>query len=221
MSERILKNPDGVDCPSVTTILDIINKPFLLQWANKLGKEGKDVDEEKSRAARGGTVGHEMIQHTLGGPPVNERAWSAGEIEEGRTVLSKFEHWRSHGGKVKSMRTILMEERIFSGLGYCGAMDWYGEIDGYLTLLDFKTGKSISPEYIYQLAAYKKMLMEKGHRVQKVRLLRFGRKLEWGWTDEAISPKQLVAGWKVFTHAFKLWKIKRAYEEQYEKRWRG
>lgn len=215
---RILESPEGAMCPSVTTILDVINKPYLLKWANNLGKNGKDVDEEKDRAARGGTVGHEMIQHTLGGEPVNEREWSAGEIAEGRTVLQKFEHWRERGDK--KMETILMEERMFSVKGYCGAMDWYGTLDGELALLDFKTGKGISPEYVYQLAAYKKLLMEKGYKVKRVRLLRFGRKLEWGVEDMIIPTKMLDHGWKVFQSAFKLWKEKTAYEAAYEKRWR-
>ena len=219
MGERILTSPEGVECPSVTTILDIINKPFLLQWANKLGKEGKDVDREKERAARGGTVGHELIHHTRGGEPVNKRDWSAEEYAEGEVVLGKYASWLNHGGKQKKMRTILMEERMFSQRGYCGAMDWYGELDGKLTLLDFKTGKYVSPEYVYQLAAYKKMLTEAGHRVQAVRLLRFGRKLEWGWSDDLFTPKQLAAGWRVFNNAFSLWRSKNAYTSQYEKRW--
>ena len=218
MGMRILQAPDGSMCPSVTTILDVINKPFLIQWANRLGKEGKDVDNEKEKAARGGTAGHEMIQHTMGGEPICEREFSAAEIAEGKVVLQKF--LTCKGSVCWTMDTILMEERLFSKYGFCGAMDWYGKINGELTLLDFKTGRGISPEYVYQLAAYKKLLNEYGHKVRRVRILRLGRKMEWSLQDFVIPKQQLAHGWKVFLSAFKLWKEKISYEEEYEKRWR-
>lgn len=48
-----------------------------------------------------------------------------------------------------------------------GQPDWYGEFDGYLTILDWKTGNSVQPKVGIQLAGYQKKLQAKGYKVQR------------------------------------------------------
>lgn len=57
-----------------------------------------------------------------------------------------------------------IEQTVFSKThGYAGTMDLLAEVDGQLTLVDFKTGKSIYPEAFLQNVAYQAALMEMGH----------------------------------------------------------
>ena len=61
MPANIYKNSKGELLPGVTTIIGQLDKPALVQWAWKLGKEGKDWREERDSAGDIGTLVHEAV----------------------------------------------------------------------------------------------------------------------------------------------------------------
>ena len=81
-------------------------------------------------------------------------------IDLAENCYLSFLSWKQ--GKV--IEPILMEEPLVSeAWRYGGKFDFYGRIDGRLTVLDLKTGKGIWPEHFYQLAAYGQLIWENGY----------------------------------------------------------
>jgi len=48
--------------PSISKLLQLLDKPALLQWANKKGLEGIDISRERQRVMSAGTSIHNQIQ---------------------------------------------------------------------------------------------------------------------------------------------------------------
>ena len=61
-SSKGLKLKDGTRVPGATTICGLLDKPFLVKWANNLGKQGIDVTEYTTSAALLGTLIHSIIE---------------------------------------------------------------------------------------------------------------------------------------------------------------
>ena len=51
--------------PSVTNLIDMLDKPALMRWANKIGLEGIKLDEYKSKSKDNGSQTHEAIENYL------------------------------------------------------------------------------------------------------------------------------------------------------------
>ena len=161
---------NGKPVRGVTSILGVINKPFLLPWAvnqtigyimahtdefkagteadvNKILYGAKDEHERvRDEAAMLGSAIHAWVEQHLKGQkpemPENERAI---------TAVMAFTEWLE-GSKFK----ITDSERILYSRKhhYIGTCDMMGEKDGKLWLLDLKTGNQIYPEAFLQTAAY-------------------------------------------------------------------
>lgn len=79
--------------------------------------------------------------------PQSERAW---------------EHWKEWRKKV-NLKPISIEMRVFSTVfDFGGALDLLAEVNGILTLIDFKTGKAVYAESFLQNVAYRLALLEEG-----------------------------------------------------------
>lgn len=51
--------------PTVSDLCDLLNKPQLINWANKLGLEGKSVGTYRSKSLESGTNKHSEIENFL------------------------------------------------------------------------------------------------------------------------------------------------------------
>jgi hypothetical protein len=60
--------------PSVTDLLKLLDKPALLNWANKKGLEGVDITKERSKWLNAGTSIHSQIENYIrkGEPFISE-----------------------------------------------------------------------------------------------------------------------------------------------------
>jgi len=207
----IYKLKDGTKVPGVTTVLGVMNKPALMNWAWQLGTQGIDYKHYVDATARIGTLAHEMIQAYLGGPEWDRSAYTPEEIDTAENAVLSFYEWERQTGH--TMQTLEIEMPVVSEeYGYGGTVDWLGYIDGKLWLVDIKTSKGLYPEHEYQVSAYHQALLEKGYKVEGVRLLRVGRSEDEGFYDHVLSNVQLNAGWKVFTSALDLYKNIKKYE---------
>lgn len=51
--------------PSITKLLDLLNKPALLKWANQIGLEGTRLDDYRAKSRSQGTDYHDQIDRYL------------------------------------------------------------------------------------------------------------------------------------------------------------
>ena len=78
----------------MTTILRVLDKPFLVSWANRLGFD--QVDSAKYRDEKGmvGTLAHAMILADLRGEKSDTYDNSQREISQAENAYLKFCSWR-------------------------------------------------------------------------------------------------------------------------------
>jgi hypothetical protein len=178
------KLADGTVVPGATTITGLLNKPFLVTWANRLGLEGIDSTKYRDAAAEVGTLAHQMIQDYLQGEQTDFSNYSKEQISLAENAVLSFFEWEK-GHKIEPIicESPLVSERYKFG----GTVDCYCFLDGVPTLLDFKTGKAIYDEYFVQLAGYKALLEEHGHEVKSCHILRVGRDETEGFEDRTVT----------------------------------
>ena len=204
---------DGTIVPGVTTILGIMNKPALVKWANNLGLQGIDSSAYVDETAKIGTLAHEMVQEYLGGPEWDRSAYNPGQIDLAENAVLSFFEWERRN--VSSFETVFIEKQFVSETNrYGGTVDWYGELNGEMWLVDFKTCKTLYPEHTYQTAAYWALLIEKGYRVDGARILRIGRSEDEGFDDKIIGREEIEDAYRVFESALNLYRAKSSFERR-------
>lgn len=160
-------NEEGTEVPSATTILKILNKPFLTKWANFMGFKRRKVEDILQESSEIGTAVHEMIECFLMKKPY---IMKASKYYTKSLLVNYLDHFISW----KNAHVIIPEfmEKKFESKRYGGTVDFYGEVDGKKTILDFKTSKRFYSSMFLQLAAYVQMLEEKGYVVEQVAIVR-------------------------------------------------
>lgn len=200
----VYKLKSGVRVPSVTTMLGILNKPALLDWAWQMGTQGLDYKAVRDTAGTIGTLAHYLILSDLKGEKPDTSEYSATDIERAENCLIKYWDWQK-GHKVEP---IMLESPLISEqYQYGGTIDFFGKVDGQPTLLDFKTGKAIYDEFFYQLAAYKQLLAEAGQLIEITRILRIGRSEDEGFEERTIG--KLDKQWEVFLNCLSIYNLQK------------
>ena len=190
------KTSDGTIVPGVTTILGVLNKPALVQWANDLGLKGINTRTYVDALATIGTLAHQMIEHDLGAEAPDLSRYSPEQIDKAENSLLKWYEWR----KQHEVKPLLIEAHLVSEEhGFGGTLDCLAEIDGVPTILDIKTAKSIYPEHLHQVAAYRWLAAENGHEVKAVRVLQVGRTEDEGFSEHVIPVGRLGPHWRIFS----------------------
>lgn len=195
---------DGVRVPGVTTILGILNKPALVKWANNLGLQGIDSTKYRDEMADIGTLAHQMIVDYFNGVETNTTDYSENQIGLAENCLLSFWEWEK-GHKIE---VIMAEKQLVSAeFGFGGTIDCFCKLDGHPTLLDFKTGKAIYPEMLYQLAAYEQLLREDGQMVGLSHILRIGRDEDEGFEERLIID--LSSRLELFKHCLAIYNLQK------------
>lgn len=158
--------PDGIEVPSATTLLKIINKPSLSKWANYLGFKHLNVDAVLNDYSRFGTLVHEMINSFLSGGMYIYINMGDINLTELKGALKSFREWYDNN----IVEPIYLEKKFVSSR-YGGTVDFYGKVNGKYTIIDFKTSKKIRMTMFIQLALYTMLLEEKGETVEQVGIL--------------------------------------------------
>lgn len=123
--------------PTVTQLIDLLNKPALMKWANKIGLEGIKLDDYKKKSGEDGDDIHKLIEN---------------DFRHGITFENeKFQ-------KFKSRYNLVTSEPIIECDHYRGRADVILERNGLNYLFDFKASNSIYFEQKLQLIAYKRVL---------------------------------------------------------------
>jgi hypothetical protein len=154
-----------------------LDKPALLDWAWRLGQEGKDWREERDGAGDRGTDVHDMIMAFWKG----EEVQMVGEIQT--KCFENFLGWLK-GHKITPV--IVEQPFVSEKLRFGGQPDLVAVIDDVLTLLDIKTSKGVYDNFWYQLAGYELLLNEHGHKPKQFQILRLGQD---GTVDDPVRKK--------------------------------
>lgn len=200
---------NGKSLPGVTTILQTLNKPALLQWAWDLGMKGIDFRKVRDTRAGIGTLAHDMIECELLGKEsvIDTDKYSVEDIEIALKCKKHFDDWRA---KQKDFEIIEVELVMSSDtLGFGGTCDLYYRCGKKYILMDFKTSKSCYDEHKAQQSAYKLLLEEKGHRVDEIKLFQINE----AKTGIVNIPSTLIPLYtELFMGAFKAYKAIRALD---------
>jgi hypothetical protein len=173
MAHTIYRLANGDRVPSVTTILGVLNKPALITWAWKCGMDGVDYRTVRDSSAGIGTLTHALITDHLLRKPTDMHEFSQDTIDVAEDLFAIYLDWeRGHDIKCIEIEKPLVCEATKFG----GTLDFYGTIDGKLTLMDFKTTGDIYPEQFYQLSAYRHLLISNEFEDPvDIKILRIGR----------------------------------------------
>lgn len=203
------KLADGTIVPGATTVLGLLAKPQLIKWANNLGLQGIDSTKYVDKLATIGTLAHLMVENHLTGKEHIYPEYSKEDIDRAENAFIKFLDWE----KQYQVKVIFNEKQLVSEeYRFGGTVDCYAEINGKMTLLDFKTSKAIYEEHIIQLAAYKQLLKENGYEVEEVRILRIGRTEEEGFEER--KEVNLENHWKLFEHLIRVYELKKVINKR-------
>ena len=201
-----LKN--GMIVPGVTTITrQLGEKGGMVHVAWKLGTEGIDYRKHWDEKALIGTLTHEMIAGHFKDEEVDVSEYSQRVITQAMVCVEKFHAWKEN----HSIEPVLIEKQMVSeGLRFGGSVDFLGEVDGELTLLDFKTGK-IYDETWYQIAGYSILIEEQGYNPTRFSLLRIPTD-----TDEVYCPmkKDLGKQREIFRLALGIYSLQKAIRRE-------
>ena len=211
--------------PSVTTILGIINKPFLSRWRGDVGNEA--ADHKMNYAAWRGSRIHDAIHRGL----IRDKQGNRAPIQmagfEG-TGAYKQDEWIQIIRFQEFMATlkpeVLQTEAIVFNLlnNYAGTMDLLCELKageytygkrGKVTIPadgmyvgDIKTGKAIDDEYHFQTAAYAAASELQGHvPVVGTFVLHLNNDSQAGWKMHMRNADETLVDLEQFHHARSLW----------------
>lgn len=187
-TRRIYKTQSGIKVPGVTTVLGVLNKPALLDWAAKEERKGvmdcmlnKKILPEKhfyttlrDTAASIGTICHFMCECHLKGMQADLSDFPVDQVKLAENGFIKFlQFWDNSGFKVMTTEQALVHD----ALEYGGTIDIICmDNDGKNVLLDLKTSKSIYPEYWSQVSAYREMWnFNSVNRISRCIIIRIGK----------------------------------------------
>ena len=188
-------NAKGVRLPGVTTLVGLIDKPFLAPAANKLGLQGIDSVKHWAELAIIGRCVHEMIFCNLANLKLDLKDYTTRQIGQAENAFGKFREWK----KRHTIDAIMLEEPLVSEkFQFGGTMDIYAKVDRrYLELIDAKSGSGIWPDMWLQMAGYSLLLEESGFRVDRRRILNIGRDKTEDFAQEVRlgppKPKEISA----------------------------
>lgn len=150
---------DGIEYPSVTTILNVVAKPFLIKWANGLGKKGIDYEEYLKNSAGIGTLTHLLIENHIKKTqtdPNTLKQYKNEQIDIANKYFESFKKWYG----AEEITPVLSEcSMVSKELGYGGTCDFvFRDKNNHAVLIDFKTTSHIQKDYFIQMMAYSELL---------------------------------------------------------------
>ena len=162
---RYYKVDGDVSYPSVTSVISFINRKKFADWRAKVGNETANLITKA--ATTRGTKLHRVIEVYLQNGDYKN-------LNEYKTPLIQLMFQAAKKQLDTKLNNIYQQETSMSSSRLClaGTVDLICEVDGVLSIVDFKTSKEEKPEewledYFVQLSAYWAMFSEKTGVVPK------------------------------------------------------
>lgn len=144
--KRFYQTPEGNLYPSVTTILDSGNNPFIDEWKARVGEE--EARRVTARATNRGTRLHAICENYIKGKSFTLSPFDKDTWLTFKPVVDRIE------------KVVALEAKIYSDkLRVAGTVDCVGIYNGKMSIIDFKTSKRLKSKsnitsYFMQTAAY-------------------------------------------------------------------
>lgn len=165
LDNRFYSTEEGVNVPSVTTILQAYPKDaHFYSWLKQVGEEADTIRDE---AGRRGSIVHSLTERYDAGEEVNllDNSGNIGFKLMEWTMFERYVEFRQN----YQFDVIHSEYNIVSPkLGYAGTIDRVIQMDGLNILVDIKTSNTVYDHYWCQLAAYKKLMEEQYQSINVV-----------------------------------------------------
>jgi hypothetical protein len=123
--------------PSVTELIEMLDKPALMKWANKIGLDGIRLDDYKSKAKSQGISLHETVENFL----------KYGLLSDDENINEKIK-------KFFSDKEVIGIEQPIENEHFKGRYDIKLKWQGLIFIADFKSNSGVYFETKLQLAAY-------------------------------------------------------------------
>lgn len=156
-SGRKYKTPEGVNLPSITTVLSILSRDSIAKWRKRVGEEV--ANQISTRASGRGTRVHEIIEKYIDNDPNFKDGYTPDIIQSFLAVQNILD---DRIGNVYAQEAPLYSNH----LGVAGRVDCVADFDGKRSIIDFKT--SMKPKkldwiknYFMQESAYAIMWEER------------------------------------------------------------
>ena len=137
----VYRNHQGNIIPGVTSINDQLrrNKSTLIGWAKKLVRSGLDPDRGRYQGAEIGTLAHELHAHLMG-KQADTAEYGLHTADEASACFLAYCNWQAD----HQIKTLAAEIQVISEAHqYNGTADLIAEIDGVVSVLDFKTSTHV------------------------------------------------------------------------------
>ena len=156
-SGRKYKTPEGVNLPSITTVLSILSRDSIAKWRKRVGEA--EANKISTRASGRGTRVHEIIEKYVNNDPDFRNGYTPDIIESFLAVKPILDE--------RLTEVFAQEAPLYSNhLGVAGRVDCVGIFDGKPSIIDYKT--SMKPKrldwiknYFMQESAYAIMWEER------------------------------------------------------------
>lgn len=147
---------NGIKVPRVTKIIDdIFNRDYLISWALSFNYK-QQYYQARDQILSIGTKAHETIETYLktGNYPDIPYKKAPRQAPYIKKAFNNFANWYEHLINTGNKFEIIGIEVPVVNPYYGGTVDCIAKINNAYYILDFKTSKKISYEYIIQVAAY-------------------------------------------------------------------
>ena len=156
-SGRKYKTPEGVNLPSITTVLSILSRDSIAAWRKRVGEA--EANKISHRASSRGTRVHEIIEKYINNDEDYRNGYTPDIIDSFIAIRPILDD--------RIGRVFAQEAPLYSNhLGVAGRVDCVAEFDVKLSIIDFKT--SLKPKrldwiknYFMQESAYAIMWEER------------------------------------------------------------
>lgn len=194
--------------PSVTTITSFVKfKPEyepLMQWSNFLGFKNQRYQETLDMTADLGTKVHEAIAYVVQDKDVPDELSKTVPLVDMVKYCMSVASFRQFYNDTKP-ETLFSERSMLSEtLGYGGTIDWVSIEDKKTILTDFKTSSAVRGYMSMQLAAYIKLLEEKGISIDVARIMLVSKPKV---VIREFTKKEMDKAYKMFQKVFELYKL--------------
>lgn len=186
---------------------------WLMTLESRLGKE-RAHSKELAKAGEIGTQVHELIEWTMKGELCYEVGPSPRISDAAQWAFMAWEDWR----KAVKLKPVMVEQVVYSKKhGYAGTLDLLAEVDGVLTVIDWKTGKAVYAEAHLQNSAYRQALREMGHGDPKQGLIVRLPKVESDPDFEVVAARPENLMFPKFLDTMSVWTWAQEMEAEYQK----
>jgi len=124
--------------PTVSQLLELLNKPALMKWANNIGLQGIKLEDYQKESKSKGSSLHKQIENYF----------------KYKNPFENIEHQKALEYLFKDKKILSIEKNI-ENKWFRGRLDIEFEMNGNIYVADFKSNSSIYIENKLQLAAYR------------------------------------------------------------------